>query len=134
MSVNQRLIEFINKVTVQDIFSKTTLGQSGLYKARDTGGISSSSLEKIFNAYPQLNAEWLFRGVGEMWNTELHNSGNIAEPPPQYRTGKIKEVTFSVEKECGLTGGKCAFELVPELRIENEQLKKEIEILKKKRR
>ena len=62
---------------------------------------------------------------------KAHKSNLAEEPVTGYEVSKIKEVTIYLEKDCHLTGGKCAFDLLPELRAENEQLKKHIEKLEK---
>ena len=67
------------------------------------------------------------------WSEKQIKLNEVGEPHEEYIIQKIKEVTFYIEKECKLTGGKCAFELVPELRAENEGLRKEIEKLKNKK-
>lgn len=67
MSVNQRFSDFVNQVTVKEILLKTNLKQSALYRAKSGGGVTADTLEEIFNAYPNLNPEWLFFGIGKMW-------------------------------------------------------------------
>lgn len=94
-----------------------------------------ATLELISIGLPLLNMRWLVSGKGKMWlddYQEILNTDNLTtgEPPPQYGRS---EVTIYIEKECKLTGGKCAFELVPELKAENEKLKAENDKLKKKK-
>jgi hypothetical protein len=81
--------------------------------------------------YRNLNARWLLTGEGEIWAN--NNIAMVSEPSNDYKAQiTLKEVTVYVEKECQLTGGVCAFELLPELKAENEALKRQIEELKNK--
>ena len=72
-----------------------------------------------------------FRDFTKIVDGENTNEMELNEPTPQYGRS---EVTIYIEKECGLTGGKCAFELVPELKSENEALRKRVEELEKKKK
>ena len=69
MSINERTTLFINTVTVPEILKKTDLGQSGLYKIGNGGGVSALTIEKLCQGYPNLSIEWLIYGIGEMWKT-----------------------------------------------------------------
>lgn len=130
MIVNQRLIEFINEVGVQDILKRTTLGQSLIYKLKETGGATSSTLEEIFKGYPNLSAEWLFKGIGNKWN--LENYGIVKEDKIDY---KAKPDTASVLISQAEVIDKTIELLKTEiksLQIKVELLEKEIRLLKKK--
>lgn len=61
------------------------------------------------------------------------NVNFVSEIETGYGDSKHKEVTIYIEKECVLTGGVCAFNVLSELRTENERLKAENEILRKKK-
>jgi hypothetical protein len=79
MTISDRLIIFINEVSIEDILSKTsTLKQSNLYRIRKGGNCSGEVLDEIFKIYPNLSAEWILRGTGTIWiNSNLmENSEN----------------------------------------------------------
>lgn len=88
----------------------------------------------LIRDYFKIDLDLLIAGSFE--NVEFQqspqNPNNVSEPKQEYAIQKIKEVTFYIEKECKLTGSKCAFEMLPELKVENEKLKAENEKLKKK--
>lgn len=50
-----------NKITVETGISNGLIG-----KARKRGGLSQENISKILDNYPDLDANWWFRGVGEM--------------------------------------------------------------------
>lgn len=50
-----------NKVTVETGISNGLIG-----KARKRGGLSQENISKILHTYEDLNANWWFRGNGEM--------------------------------------------------------------------
>lgn len=50
-----------NKVTVDTGISNGLIG-----KARKRGGLSQENISKILHTYEDLNANWWFRGIGEM--------------------------------------------------------------------
>lgn len=93
-----------NKITVKAGLSNGLLGN-----AFKTGrGLNSESIEKILNAYPEINAEWLLTGKGEMLKKEEASGIGISG---SYEFDKV----FT----------KCI-----ELTRENEDLRCEIERLK----
>ena len=67
MNINERVAYFINEVTVSEILTKTDLGQSALYKILKGGGFKGATLESLCQGYPNLNADWLLYGIGNMW-------------------------------------------------------------------
>ncbi|WP_276734504.1 hypothetical protein [Chryseobacterium carnipullorum] len=50
-----------NKVTVDTGISNGLIG-----KARKRGGLSQENISKILHTYEDINANWWFRGIGEM--------------------------------------------------------------------
>lgn len=50
-----------NKITVETGISNGLIG-----KARKRGGLSQENISKILNTYSDLDANWWFRGTGEM--------------------------------------------------------------------
>ena len=57
-------------------------------------GLTTSTLEAILNAYPQLNANWLIVGRGEMLNTEPD-----AAVPPSVTEKHIQNLD-ELKKQC----------------------------------
>ncbi|MDR1159297.1 MAG: hypothetical protein LBK69_01545 [Syntrophomonadaceae bacterium] len=64
-----------NKVTVEAGISNGLIG-----KGRKRGGISQENISKILCTYPEINANWLLTGEGEMlktgYNAGIVNSGS----------------------------------------------------------
>lgn len=78
-STTERLAEYMaykginnNALTVA---ADLSVGQIGKAIMKNSG-INSSSIEKILHAYPEINAEWLLTGIGQMikGSNELVNS------------------------------------------------------------
>ena len=68
-TTTERLAEYMaykginnNAITVA---AELSIGQIGKAIAKNSG-INSSSIEKILHAYPEINAEWLLTGIGQM--------------------------------------------------------------------
>ena len=57
-------------------------------------GLTTSTLEAILNTYPQLNANWLIVGRGEMLNPELD-----AAVPPSVTEKHIQDLD-ELQKQC----------------------------------
>lgn len=132
MTVNQRITKIYENLQISQYrFAKDT----GISTATlnnivldSEGKPSFTTIQKILNSYENLNARWLITGEGEMWlngGQEMISDSNLP-----YKE-LIKEVKVYFEKECKLTGGMCAFEMLPELKAENEKLKQELAELKK---
>lgn len=60
-----------NKVTIETGISNGLIGKA----RKKGGGISLENISKILNTYPELNSEWLLKGVGEM----IKNEKNIQQ-------------------------------------------------------
>jgi len=65
-----------NKITVETGISNGIIG-----KARKRGSLSLENISKILLKYPELNANWLFRGKGEMFSDNM-----VSEPEVKYNT------------------------------------------------
>jgi transcriptional regulator with XRE-family HTH domain len=97
-------------------------------------GVSEPSfpiIKAIVECYEDLDARWL---IVDNVQSYISNSLNhqFKENAEIYTNDSMREVTVYIEKECKLTGGACAFEMLPEIKAENEALKKEIAKLKSK--
>lgn len=141
LGIGERLKEFYeSKNYTQKAFSesvnlnKTTINNIVL-------GVSKPSfpvIEQIAKFHKDLDLRWLILGTekeeSKVLYENLEEEIEMHEPSEPYRRAPLHEVTtLYIEKECKLTGGKCAFDMLPELKAENEGLKKEIEKLKKKK-
>ncbi len=79
-TILDRLQQFMNheKLTVYQINKEAGLSKGLISNAfSNQRGLTTSTLEAILNTYPQLNANWLIVGRGEMLNPEP----NAAVPP-----------------------------------------------------
>jgi hypothetical protein len=88
-----RLLYFITDylgMKMRPFEEKLGLTNSRLRKALEKKSVSSEILEQIFALYPTLNANWVFRGNGEML---LDQMGMAAEDPAKYVTrDELKEL------------------------------------------
>lgn len=77
MKTKDRLKLFVKSLNMgQNIFEKE-VGIANGYLASKSQTISSDTVERVMEKYPDLNLEWLFCGKGEMLKSSLSNS--IAE-------------------------------------------------------
>lgn len=63
-----------NKITVETSISNGLIG-----KARKRGGLSQENISKILNTYSDLDANWWFRGEGEMILKEMTEENSSIE-------------------------------------------------------
>lgn len=86
MSLLERLKHFLDTedISYRKLEEKIGMSNGTISKAtKQDKSISHKSIEKILHKFPQLSAEWLMRGNGEMIKTDssninLHNgNGNI---------------------------------------------------------
>lgn len=128
MSANQRLIEFINEVTVTDLLLRTKIGKSSLYKIKHSGGANVSTLQEIFESYPNLSPDWIFKGIGKMWTKE--NSGQVNEEKAEYKTNTQNPKPQNTEGVTEMEVLKKQVELLAvelkRLEIRHEMLEKEV--------
>lgn len=125
------------KVSQKEFALRLGIGQSTLNNYIQ--GVSEPTFNNIMlilQGFPALNANWLLKGEGEMFSNKAiinldSNNGLVGESFQEY-ISQTKEVTVYLEKQCSLTGGACVFSILPELKAENEKLKKEVEKLKLK--
>ncbi len=68
-----------NKITVQTGISNGIIG-----KGRKRGALSQDNISKILHTYPELNANWLFTGKGEMLKTEENKKTSNRNLIPLY--------------------------------------------------
>lgn len=65
-SVKQRILAFIKEKSIGQKKFEETVGLSNGYVNNLKASPSSNVLQKIFNAYPDLNKSWLLTGEGSM--------------------------------------------------------------------
>ncbi|MDO3423965.1 hypothetical protein QWT87_03615 [Chryseobacterium sp. APV1] len=63
-----------NKITVETGISNGLIG-----KARKRGGLSQENISKILNTYPDLDANWWFRGNGKMLISNEFSNENLVD-------------------------------------------------------
>lgn len=75
MSIKSRIFQVIDYKRVSILAFEKALGFSNSY-IRNTKNISAENCAKILSLYPDISAEWLMRGQGEMLKTEQTISNN----------------------------------------------------------
>ena len=88
-SIGSRLTQYIDfkEITKTELSEKIGVHYNYLVRMlKDNKGLSSLTLDKIFTAFPELNARWLITGVGMM---EYSSTGNIVK-----EVGNIYETNF----------------------------------------
>ena len=85
-SINDRFTTFFNSLNVKKLQFDNRVGLArGLTGKILAGtGLSSDSAAKIFAHYPDLNANWLFKGDGSMYHKAQEEVMMASEPPAQY--------------------------------------------------
>jgi len=93
MKIIDRLAVFIEKNGISKNQFDINIGASNGYIGKlisKKGSIGGDVIEKIFSAYPKLNANWLILGKGNMYNDD-YESNIVLEPKETYnlRTDRI---------------------------------------------
>lgn len=67
-TARKRIIDFIENQSIRpkDFLLKTGLAKGFVDRSHQKSGISDIYLSKILDSYPELNAEWLVTGKGDM--------------------------------------------------------------------
>lgn len=68
---------------------------SHYFKGRNSP--SANVMNKLLVAYPELNSDWLFRGVGPKYN-ENSNKGSDASLFPEYKQHEVSDVSKQFEQ------------------------------------
>lgn len=119
-----RIQQFIDKkgITINKFSTQVGVSNSYIYKMiRSEASVGSDILEKITNAYPELNAGWLITGKGPMIITEKSEvkQSTIVE----------EELTkYNANQECCLCKEKD--KTIEAMRIANKALQIAIDALK----
>lgn len=95
MTVPERLQAFIDykQMTIRAFGDSVGFGNGTLGNFFSTSkGMRTDNLEKILHAYPELSAEWLLRGEGQMYRTDIDVHKNEPTGTEQPEEAPSKEV------------------------------------------
>lgn len=73
-TVKDRIIAYIKYIGISQKKFEETVGISNGYVNNVKASPSSTVLQKIFGAYPELNKDWLLTGEGPMLTSDLSGS------------------------------------------------------------
>jgi len=144
-SVGQRILEFINESGIMQKDFCEKAGISPPYLSQIKHGKHNPSFDminKILNAYPELNRTWLLKGTGEMLNTlkgieniKLKDTSMTQVPTPTYQsdnslmTATINATRFEMLYEGEKRDTKRLSDENSQLRAKIEEANKRIEAM-----
>lgn len=99
-SIGGRLTQYIESkgISKGELSEKTELHYNYLVRMlKDKKGLSSQTLDRIFTAFPELNARWLITGVGAMEYSSMGN--NVKEVGNTYENNFENRLLDALEKE-----------------------------------
>ena len=105
MGLRERLLDYIaykgiDKATLE---RKSGLSNDAVNKMGDN--TRTSTLDKISNAYPDINIAWLKTGVGEMIQNQERNEKTISVNQTTVSTSKRNgALIYDIDATCGLSG------------------------------
>lgn len=105
MGLRERLLDYIaykgiDKATLE---RKSGLSNDAVNKMGDN--TRTSTLDKISNAYPDINIAWLKTGVGEMIQNQERNEKTISVNQTTVSTNKRNgALIYDIDATCGLSG------------------------------
>lgn len=105
MGLRERLLDYIaykgiDKATLE---RKSGLSNDAVNKMGDN--TRTSTLDKISNAYPDINIAWLKTGVGEMIQNQERNEKTISINQTTVSTSKRNgALIYDIDATCGLSG------------------------------
>lgn len=107
--IKQRIVQYLNfkEVKKEEFYSKINVAKSNFSKSALNSEVSASIVAKILNYFPDISAEWLITGKGDMMN---NNKGT--------------------DVEAGGHKDSCRCQLCEEKDKRIEELKEQIEVLK----
>lgn len=104
MKTKERLKMFVKSLNMgQNTFEKE-VGIANGYLASKSLTVSSDTIERVLDKYPQLNLDWLFRGEGDMLRTSGINTGdvqNVYETLVTDKDEQIEELKAEVNRLLG---------------------------------
>lgn len=114
MNAKERLIKFLNYISISQRKFEESVGLSNGFVNNIGDSIRVRSLEKISSVYPDLNTAWLLTGEGSM----LKGSNNITQ------IGSTGSIGGVIGGNARIVNGDTAM-----LQSENDKLKKKVEEL-----
>ena len=108
-----------HKYTVYKLSTNESERSKLTNQIKGTTTISAMTVEKILNTFPDVSAEWLLRGVGEMLRS---NSQSIVANGSAVNTGTMSgnaSLNATPERDC----------LITLYQQQNEDLRKQVEFL-----
>ncbi|MDE6860340.1 MAG: S24 family peptidase [Duncaniella sp.] len=105
LTIKEKILAFLKEQGIKkvDFFEKTGIQSSNFKGANLTSAPGSEMLVKILTIYPELSAEWLMTGNGEMLKTNRLTKSNPHVLPGKsdpINNGKVTEFTpITQEKE-----------------------------------
>lgn len=110
MSVQERLMQFLNHKRLSKLAFANSIGRSPTYVTNIVEGIGRASQRVIEQTYPELNMEWLRTGEGEMLNpitaniptvNGLSEADMVLVIPVSAQAGRLTDFVASVcESDC----------------------------------
>jgi len=105
-NVIERIMYFIDCLDISISKFSVSAGVSNSYfskMAKKGSSVGSDILEKIIRAYPELNANWLIAGSGEMFRIKeeeqvLPSSGEMPSPKERMFLGVLKEKNVKIDE------------------------------------
>lgn len=105
MGLKDRLLQFIGYTGLDIAVFERSVGLSNGAVHKMGEGTRSSTIDKISEKYPVLNAAWLKTGVGEMLISEERKSKTIEIPDSSIVANQRKgALIYDIDATCGLNG------------------------------
>lgn len=97
-TVKDRIITYIKYIGISQKRFEETVGVSNGYVNNVKASPSSTVLQKIFSACPDLNKDWLLTGEGPMLTSDLSGSGNVVG---SVGGGAVEDMATALRKALG---------------------------------
>lgn len=105
MGLKDRLLQFIGYIGLDIAAFERSVGLSNGAVHKMGEGTRASTIDKISEIYPILNAAWLKTGVGEMLQSEERSEKIISVPQTAVSTKQRKgALIYDIDATCGLSG------------------------------
>lgn len=105
MGLKDRLLQFIGYMGLDIAAFERSVGLSNGAVHKMGEGTRASTIDKISEIYPILNAAWLKTGVGEMLQSEERSEKTISVPQTAVSTKQRKgALIYDIDGTCGLSG------------------------------
>ena len=104
MGLKDRLLQFIGYTGLDIAAFERSVGLSNGAVHKMGEGTRASTIDKISEIYPILNAAWLKTGVGEMLQSEERSEKIISIPQIAVSTKRKGALIYDIDATCGLSG------------------------------